>query len=106
MPKKPDAVMEAPLMMLPLAPVAVNAWLVMPDAPTNVAPARGAYTPEMELVEGIPVKFAPLPKKPEAVTDAPPIMLPLGKDTVMAVFLAMVSAPVVEKVETVPLSPN
>jgi len=39
-PKKAEAVMDAPLMMFPLGPVAVKATLVMPTAPVKVAPAR------------------------------------------------------------------
>lgn len=41
-PKNPEAVTLAALTMFPLAPVAVNAAFVIPDAPVKVAPARGA----------------------------------------------------------------
>src|SRR5438046_1501048 len=88
-----DGVTDAPRTILPLTHVAVDARFVMPEAPVNVAPASGAYTPEMLAVDGMPVRFAPLPKKAEAVTDAPLTILPLTPVAVNAWFV-MPEAPV------------
>lgn len=76
LPKKPEAVTDAPLMRFPLAPVAVNAAFVIPDAPVNVAPDRGAYTPTILPVDGIPVSAEPLPKNPDALTEDALVMNP------------------------------
>lgn len=106
LPKNPEAVIDAALTILPFAPVAVNAWLVIPDAPVKVAPASGAYTPTMLFVEGIPVRFAPLPKNPEAVTEEAVVMLPVTPVSVIEELEARESAPVEENVLFVTPDPN
>ena len=91
------AVTELPVVILPLAPVAVIPTLVMLRVPVIVSPAfrtaPGATTP---------VNPAPLPKKPEAVTELPVVMFPLAPVAVMPTLLTLRALVRVPKPVTLP----
>ena len=77
--------------------------------PTDVTgPVRLAFVVTLPAVRpaAVPVKAAPLPKKPDAVTDACPTKFPLAPERVIDDPLAITKAPFVVKVLTVAPDPN